>query len=161
MACVRKRRNRYVIDFYDQSGRRRWETLPEGTTRKEANEVLGEIERKVRQGNYIPAKRLPLFSEVADAWHASKDVNIRHSTSSQYKGHIEKHLKPFYGTSRINGVTFDQIEKFKAHGLSQGVTVPRLRKILTYAVRMRYIDSTLLETSKSRRGRVCTAIRTR
>ncbi len=48
MACIRRRRNRWVVDYYDQSGKRRWLTLPEGTTRNEANEKLGEIERKIR-----------------------------------------------------------------------------------------------------------------
>ena len=33
MACLRKRRGRWVIGFYDQFGKRRWKTLKEGTTK--------------------------------------------------------------------------------------------------------------------------------
>ncbi|UCG79980.1 MAG: site-specific integrase, partial [Desulfobacterales bacterium] len=147
MACARKRRNRWVIDFYDQDGKRRWLTLPVGTTKNEANEKLGEIEKKVRRGIFKPVKALPVFSEVADSWLASKKAHIRHSTYKQYQGHVKIHLKPYFGKLKINHVGFDCIEKFKAHSLAKGVTPPTLRKILinlgailTYSVRMRYID---------------------
>jgi integrase len=147
MACVRKRRGRYVIDFYDQDGRRRWETLKKGSTLKEANERLGEIEKNLRRETYIPNKSLPSFKEVADAWLASRESSLRHSTFEQYKGHVTNHLKPYFGAIRISQVNFDRIEQFKQESLKRGVTHPTLRKILinlgailTYAVRMRYID---------------------
>jgi integrase len=147
MACVRKRRDRWVIDFYDQDGRRRWLTLPKGITRNEANQKLGEIEKKVGQGVYVGRAGLPHFSEMADTWLASKKPNIRHSTYEQYKGHLENHLKPYFRKLKINQVNFDAIEKFKAHSLENSVTPPTLRKILislgailTHAVKMRYID---------------------
>ena len=54
MACITKRRDRLVIDFYDQRGKRRWKTLPKGTTKKIAKEILNEIEDKVNRGVYIP-----------------------------------------------------------------------------------------------------------
>jgi len=147
MACVRYRRNRWVIDFYDQEGIRRWHTMPKGSTKKDANIKKGELEKKVRQGAYTPQKEMPLFAEVADSWLASKEPNIRHTTYDQYKGHVENHLKPYLGKSKINLVNFDAIEKFKAERLKNGVTPPTLHKVLTtlgailkYAVRMRYID---------------------
>ncbi len=147
MACVRYRRNRWVIDFYDQEGKRKWHTMPKGGTRREANEKCGEIEKQVRQESYMSVKDLPRFSEVADTWLASKEPNIRHTTYDQYKGHVENHLKPYFRKLKINQVNFDAIESFKAKGLSNGVTPPTLRKVLTtlgailkYAVRMRYID---------------------
>jgi integrase len=147
MACVRKRRDRWVIDFYDQEGVRRWKTMPKGTNKSEANEELGRLEKQVRHEAYTPVKKLPVFSEVADSWLASKEPNIRHSTHEQYKGHIENHLKPYYEGLKINQINFDAVEKFKKHSLEKGVTVATLRKILvnlggilSYAVRMRYLD---------------------
>jgi len=66
MACIAKRRNRWVIDFYDNQGKRRWKTLPEGTTKSDAKKVLRDIEDKIDKGIYFPQKNLPFFSEVAD-----------------------------------------------------------------------------------------------
>ena len=62
MACVAKRRGRYVIDFYDTYGKRRWITLPKGSTKKRANEALREIEDHLRKGIYIPDKKIPIFN---------------------------------------------------------------------------------------------------
>ena len=146
MACIAKRRGRYVIDFYDNYGKRRWKTLPEGTTKTDAKKILREIEDKIDKGIYIPQKNLPFFSELADVWLKTKKPNIRHSTYKQYKGHVENHLKPFYGNLRINRITYDKVEKFISHSLDNNVTISTLKKILinlgaimTYAVRKRYV----------------------
>ena len=48
MACITKRRGRWVIDFYDQHGKRRWKTLKAGTTKKQARDELRDIEDKLR-----------------------------------------------------------------------------------------------------------------
>ena len=56
MACIRERRGRLVIDYYDQHGKRRWETQAEGTTKKQARDRMREIEQKVEKGSYIPPK---------------------------------------------------------------------------------------------------------
>lgn len=147
MACISKRRNRWVIDFYDNQGKRHWKTLPAGTTKSEAKKVLRDIEDKIDKGIYIPLRNLPFFSEVADVWLKIKKPNIRHSTYKQYKGHMENHLKPFYENLRINRITYDKVEKFISHCLDNNVSIPTMKKILinlgaimTYAVRKRYVD---------------------
>jgi len=57
MAKVAKRRDRYVLDFYDNQGKRRRQALPLGTTKKRAREILRGIEEQVSQGAYLPDKR--------------------------------------------------------------------------------------------------------
>ena len=42
MACLKKRRDRWVLDFYDQHGKRRWKTMPVGTTKKKARATRAE-----------------------------------------------------------------------------------------------------------------------
>ena len=147
MACVRYRRGRWVIDFYDQDGIRRWHTMPKGSSRRDANEKCGEIERQVRYEVFVPPKKMPLFATVADDWLEVKKPNIRHSTYEQYKGHVDNHLKPFFEKYKIIQVSFDAIEKFKANRMENKVTPPTLRKILVtlgqilkYSVRCRYVD---------------------
>ncbi len=147
MACIRKRRNRWVLDFYDHHGKRRWKTLKKGTSKEQARQELAEIERNIRHGAYTPVRALPSFSQVADDWLSSKKPSIRHSTYEQYNGHVKIHLKPYFRRLKINQVNFDAVESFKRHCLKKGVTLPTLRKILinlgailTYAVRMRYTD---------------------
>ena len=112
MACITKRRGRWVIDFYDQHGKRRWKTLKEGTTKTQARKELRDIEDKVEKGIYIAPRKVPSFSEVADMWLKGKKPNLRHSTYDQYKGHVENHLKPYFGIIKITRINYDSIEDF-------------------------------------------------
>jgi len=68
MACLRKRRDRWVIDFYDQYGKREWKTMSKGATKKDAQDELRVIEEQVSRDVYLPAKKVPLFSKVAQEW---------------------------------------------------------------------------------------------
>jgi len=153
MACIRQRRNRLVIDFYEQHGKRRWKTLKEGTTKKQARRELREIEEKVEKRSYIPPGKTPAFSGtdeklgIAEKWLKTKKPNVRHSTYNQYVGHVENHLKPYYGTIQITRINYDSVERFIQDCQDKRVSVPTLKKILitlgaimTYACRKRYID---------------------
>ena len=50
MAKVAKRRGRYILDYYDNQGKRRWQTLPKGTTLKQARNKLRELENQLEKG---------------------------------------------------------------------------------------------------------------
>jgi len=147
VACITKRRGRWVIDFYDQHGKRRWKTLKEGITKKEAKKALRDIEDKVEKGDFISSKEIPSFSKVADMWLAFKKPNIRHTTYDGYKGHLENHLKEYYGETKITRINFSSVERFISHCQGKEVTIATLKKILitfgqimTYAYRKKYIN---------------------
>ena len=80
MACIAKRRGRYVIDFYDNQGKRHRQTLKEGITKKKAKEKLREIEDQLVRGLYIPETKIPTFKKVAEDWLIHKKPNLRAST---------------------------------------------------------------------------------
>jgi integrase len=158
MACIRKRRGRWVIDFYDQYGKRRWETMTKGTTKKKANERLREIEEQVSKGVYLPSSKIPLFSEVAKEWLEYKKPNLRITTWEVCEGHVRNHFKGLEGlkTNRINVVT---IEKFIREKQDQDMNINTLRKILvtlgqilSYAVRHKYLDQNPLRDAERPRS---------
>ena len=93
MACIAKRRDRYVIDYYDNRGKRRWQTLKKGATLKQAKDELRDIENQLARGIYIPVKEVPLLEKVASDWLEYKKANIRGSTWNMYRGHVENHFK--------------------------------------------------------------------
>ena len=146
MACIAKRRNRYVIDFYDNQGKRRWKTLPKGTTKKKAKEGMREIEDQISRGIYLPDKRIPLFKEVAKEWVEYKRPNLRQSTWSVYEGHTRNHFHDL-DDLKINRITTVKIEKFITDRQNQGMNIQTIKKILVtlgqimaYAVRHKYIS---------------------
>jgi integrase len=160
MACITTKRGRLVIDFYDQHGKRRLKTLPVGMSKTDAKKALREIEDQVDRGTYMPKSRIPVFSDVADGWLQYKKQNIRESTHMQYHGHVEKHLKPHFGVTRINRINFDAIEKYMDQATKQEITPPTLKKILItlggilkYATQKRYIEFNPIREIEKPKGR--------
>jgi len=146
MACIAKRRGRYVIDFYDTYGKRRWITMPKGTTKKKTKDKLREIEDQLRRGIYLPEKRIPLFKKVAEDWLEYKKSNIRNSTWRKYEGYIKNHFDDILEI-KINRITTAKVEKFITSKQNQGMNLTTLRKIIVsfnqimkYGVRHNYID---------------------
>jgi len=158
MACVTKRRGRYVIDFYDNEGKRQRKTFKMGTTKAKAKEKLREIEGQLARGIYMPDKKISTFSEVAKDWLEHKKMNLRDSTWSVYEGHTRNHfedLKPL----KVNQIITATIEKYITDRQSEGMNILTLRKILVtlgqimgYAVRHKYIDYNPVREAEKPKG---------
>ncbi|MBA3036563.1 MAG: site-specific integrase [Desulfobacterium sp.] len=145
MATISKRRDRWVIDFYDNQGKRQRQTLKKGTTKGEAKDRLREIENQISKGIYVPDGKVPLFKEVAQDWLKYKKSNLRDSTWSVYEGHARNHFKDF-DDLKISRINIANIEKYIANRQSAGMNLLTLRKVLislgqimAYAVRHKYI----------------------
>ncbi|WP_232364806.1 tyrosine-type recombinase/integrase [Desulfosalsimonas propionicica] len=158
MAKIAKRRNRYVLDYYDNGGKRVRESLPQGTTLKKAKDKLREIEDQLSKGNYIPDKKMPLFKEVAKDWVEYKKPNLRQSTWSTYDGITRNHFDAF-NDLKISRITTAMIEKFIRDRLGAGMNILTLRKILlplgqimAYAVRHGYISYNPVRDAERPRG---------
>ena len=147
MACITKRGGRYVIDCYDQTGKRYRKTMPEGTTKKAARERLGEIEKSINRGVFIHDKKVPIFSELTRQWLEHKKPNIRATTHEIDESIIKNHFGGF-NALKVSMITTPMVEKFFSGLLTGGKkigTIKRisstLNQILAYAVRHRMIDS--------------------
>ena len=131
--AIRKRQYkngaRYMLDFYDQNGIRRRETLPEGTTQKAAKDILRKYEEQSCKGIYIPESVNRPFEQVADDWLQYKKPNVRLSTFAVMDGHIRNHMTDFYGI-QINKITVSKIEKWIADKRSAKMHILTLRKVL-------------------------------
>jgi integrase len=158
MACIRKRRGRWIIDFYDQQGVRRWRTMPEGATKAQAKDELRATEEQVKKGIYLPAVKVPLFSEVAQEWIDHKRLKLRETTWEVYEGHVRNHFSDL-DYFKITRITIATVERFITDRQVQGMNIGTLRKILvtlrqilSYAVRHKYIDyNPLREAERPRR----------
>ena len=158
MACITKRRDRWVIDFYDQYGKRRWKTMPEGTTKKKARDELRAIEEMVDKRIYMPLKAVPLFSAVGKDWLKYKKQNLRASTLKMYKNHLKYHFDDINGL-KVNRISVAKVEEFITNKQSEGMNLTTLRKIIVtfnqvmnYAVRHRYIDHNPVRDAERPRG---------
>jgi integrase len=146
MTCIAKRRGRYVIDFYDTQGKRRWKTLPNGTTKAKAKEALREIEDLLAKGIYLPSEKIPTFEQVAQNWLAYKKANVRETTWEMYQGHLRHHFDDI-NSIKVNRITTAKVEKFINDRHLKSMNITSLRKIIitfnqvmNYAVRHKYIE---------------------
>lgn len=158
MACVTKRCDRYVIDFYDGQGNRKRKTLKAGTTKARAREILRDIEDKLAKDLYLPEERIPLFSEVAKDWLAFKRLNVRASTWSCLEGHTRKHFEEL-NNLRVNLITTAVIEKWITKRQQDSMNISTLRKILVtlgqimaYSVRHKYLSHNPVRDAERPRG---------
>ena len=129
MACISKRRGRYVLDYYDDQGCRSRKTLKKGATLKAAKTKLREIEEQLARGVYIDDRRMPTFEKVADYWLETKKSNIRESTWTIYESHVRNHLAELRNM-QINRITTGRIEKMIAGYQLKGQNIGTIRKTM-------------------------------
>jgi len=119
MACITKRRDRWIVDFYDQHGVRRWKTLKKGTTKAAAKDELRNIEDMVSKGVFMPLGKTPTFKEVAKAWLDFKKPYLRETTWEIYEIHTKCH---FYDLDelKISRIATPVIEKWITKRQTEG-----------------------------------------
>ena len=146
MACIAKRRGRYVIDFYDNTGKRRWKTLPKDARKKDANKALRDIEDLLEKGVYRPDRKIPTFKAVGADWLEQKRFNIRESTWNMYERHLKIHFEEI-DNLRINRINIATVERFISKRQKEDMNINMLRKlvvtfnqVMNYAVRCRLVD---------------------
>lgn len=155
MACIARRRNRWVVDFRDQQGVRRWESYG---TRDEAKAALERRLGQVRKSTYTAPAQLPTLAEVADGWLASK-ADRRPSTRATWENHVHVHIVPRLGTLRIDQVQVRDVEERLRNEL-RGKLVPRtvnailttLTSVFDYAARCGYVERNVAELAERLRA---------
>lgn len=160
MACVRKRRNKWIIDFYDQFGKRHWETV--GTNKKEAQERLAKRLLEIGKEAYRPENKVKTFSEIAETWYQTQVLpNKRQKTANYYRNILDNHLLPYFDRIKIARlVDVGFIERYMTKRLADGVSKATVNKAVTtlgtvmrYAVRRGFVETNpVAYVQKLRRG---------
>jgi integrase len=147
MPCVRKRRGKWVIDFYDQFGKRHCEVV--GTNKKGAEEELAKRLLEVGKSSYCPQSRTKKFDEIAEQWYQTQVLpNKRPKTAHYYKNLLDNHLLPFFRGIKLSRIDLSLIERYMAKRLEENnvckatinKSVTSLGTILRYAVRHKLLD---------------------
>ncbi len=93
MACIKKRRGKWVVDWRDTQGRRHWETKPD---KEMAKKRLAEI---IQAENAPPTQaETRTFREYGDWWleNVAKG-SIKESTYQEYEAVLRNHVYPTLG----------------------------------------------------------------
>ncbi len=145
MACVRRRRDKWVLDYRDQHGRRHWETVQ--GNRKDADGLLALRLHEVGRGNFEAKAEEKTFDEVMAAYKTGHvDVNVRPTTRKDYEALLELHVLPHFKGMKVRAIAPQTVEAWRNNLLAKGVgrrTVNKahiqLGAMLRYAMRNRWV----------------------
>ncbi len=126
---------------FTAGGSRRYQTLPLGSTREDAERELRGVLADVERGTWTPpapppppveADRDPTFHEWASQWFADSQGEWREGTVEGYRIQLETHLLPFFGQHRLSQITVAEVDRFRQAKLAEGgLSATSINKLLT------------------------------
>jgi len=98
MACIRKRRGKYVVDYRDNAGIRRWVTCE---TKNEADDVLADKIKESSQAAPRLENRKISVKEYGQQWLTGLVGQVRPRTLEGYRDIFERYIEPKIGTLKL------------------------------------------------------------
>ncbi len=153
MACVRKRRGKWVVDWRDGGGVRRWKTFD---TRRAAEDFLDLERPKTRQWIQPAVDPGITLDKYAERWKAQITATVKPRTLEAYTQILDQHLLPVFGATKVQQLQRGQIKAFLVNRLMQGMarnTVRNFHACLRAMLRAAVDDGVLVANPADRLGR--------
>src|SRR2546427_15306 len=128
MACVRKRRGKWVVDYRDGAGVRRWVTCE---TRREAEDVRDEKRREGRQATRPVVDPDITVAAYSERWLGLL-AGVKPRTRTMYRSYLRVHVLPALGATKVRQLAKGRIKEFLAEKFRRGFS--RASVELMYAV---------------------------
>jgi integrase len=136
LASIRKRKwgpdktlEAWVVDYIDQSGKRRLKTFP---SKKTAEEWSVTALHEVKQGIHTPASTSKIVTEAWRLWLDDCEANgLEHGTIVQRRQHLKLHVAPFIGNEKLAQLTTPRVYQFDDQLRKAGRSFSMRRKVLT------------------------------
>lgn len=149
MATIRRRvlpsgKAVWLAAYVDGGGKRRFRQFP---TRKEADAFLTQARAQVASGVHTPDSVSPTVAEAAEIWlkRCERD-KLEPTTIEQYRGHVELHIGPRIGATKLSRLTAPLVNEFADQLLTAGRSRELCRRVL--------ISLSSIVTEAQRRGLV-------
>ena len=117
MACIRRRRGKWVVDYRDGAGKRRWITCE---TRREADAMLEEKRRESRQGTRPAVDPDIVTKDYATRWQTLITGIVKRATRESYFNTLRLHVLPVFGSVKVRHLQRGRIKAWLAGALGQG-----------------------------------------
>jgi integrase len=126
MACVRKRRGKWVADYRDSAGKRHWETFD---TRKEAEHVLAAHVTAIKDGRHTPANDKRTLRDAFDSWwrlsvEGSDDRSgapLRATTRALYLWTWTAYVQDKWASRKLLSIAAEEVASWQQELLSKGL----------------------------------------
>src|SRR5262249_55642932 len=115
MACIRKRRGKFVVDWRGGGGVGRWRTCD---TREEASDVLADAIREARQAMDGDARMT--VDAYAMKWLETIRATAKERTWENYESTYRLHIKPTLGAQKLRAVKRAHVKALLVSKLRDG-----------------------------------------
>jgi integrase len=113
---------KYVIDYYDNLGRRYREAI--GTNEHDAYRMLHKKIEEIDTGTFNSTNSTETFKAFSERWLKGK-VGLKEATRTSYEGILENHLLPYFEKARISEVRRKNIQDFTKQKTDEGKLSPK------------------------------------
>src|SRR5262249_49584827 len=115
MACIRKRRGKWVVDYRDGAGIRRWITCE---TRRDADAILDEKRRESRQGTRPVVDPDITMGDYSKRWLGIVRATVNQATYASYNNMLRLHVLPAFGAVKVRQLQRGRIREWLAGRLN-------------------------------------------
>ena len=154
MACVRKRRGKYVVDWRDGAGVRHWKTFDKKTDADAHRDKVGP-EARQRLTPTVPATST--VKEYAEHWKRLIAQAVKPRTLARYDEILTLHILPRFEKIRVRDLDRGRIKLFLADKLNTGLdkhTVRNIQAVLRTLLNAAIEDGLIASNPAAKLGRV-------
>jgi integrase len=110
-----------VYEGFDPvTGRERHRWHAAGDTRKGAEKLLGELVKRMHDGDYRAPERITLGDYLLERWLPTKQARLRPSTFASYRNNVVTHVVPRIGSISLQKLQPEDLDTFYAQLLREG-----------------------------------------
>jgi integrase len=118
----------WIVDYVDGTGVRRLKTFDK---KKEANTFEATAAVQKREGTQISDNASATVREVGEDWISSAEiVGLERSTTNQYRQHLDIHIAPFLGDTKLSALTIPIVQAYEDRLRHESRSPAMIRKIL-------------------------------
>lgn len=109
------------VGFKDGAGIQRWRTVDGGIMAARA--LRDELLARRNRGELVSRDSRLRFGDAADRWLTGPVVDLRESTQAGYRNAVDRHLRPRFGSRKLDAITADDlarmVREMRDHGKSE------------------------------------------
>ena len=153
MACVRKRRGKYVVDWRDGAGIRHWKTFDKKTEADAHRDKVGP-EARHRLRPTVPANITT--KDYAEHWKQVIAHSVKPRTLHRYAEVLAQHIFPRFGQIAVQRLDRGQIKLLLVEKLNEGLekrTVRNIQAVLRAMLNAAIDDGLLASNPAAKLGR--------
>jgi integrase len=154
MACVRKRRGKYVVDWRDGAGVRRWRTFDK---KGAADEFRDKVGPEARRRLLTNIQSTITTKEYVDLWKRLITHTVKPRTLARYAEIFTLHILPRFEKVRVRDLDRGRIKLFLTEKLSAGFerrTVRNIQAVFRAMLNAAIEDGLMASNPAAKLGRV-------